>query len=159
MYGLNAIGVKGKNNLRDRTMIYGLLTVISSATVLSLKRLTKIERPDGSGANSFPSGHTATAFAAAEFLRQEFKDVSPLYGVAGYAAATATGVIRLYNNKHWVSDVVAGAGFGIVSTKLAYWIYPFIKNKLFRSKNSNALFVPYYQSGGSGLSLIYTIKN
>ena len=76
-----------------------------------------------------------TAFAAAEFMRQEYKDVSPLYGIAGYGAATITGILRLYNNKHWVSDVVAGAGFGILSTRLAYWIYPVIKRKLFKDKS------------------------
>ena len=134
VYGLNAFGIKGKNNLVDRTFIYGLSTFISSVFVLSLKKITKVQRPDNSGFNSFPSGHTTTAFAAAEFLRTEYKEISPLYGIAGYAAATATGVLRLYNNKHWVSDVVAGAGFGILSTKLAYLIYPTIKRKIFKSK-------------------------
>lgn len=159
VYGLNALGIKGKNNFRDRTMIYGLSTIISSAIVLPLKKITKIQRPDGSGFNSFPSGHTTTAFAAAEFLRMEYKDISPWYGIAGYAAATATGVLRLYNNKHWVSDVVAGAGFGILSTKLAYWIYPSVKRKFFKDKPTNAMVMPYYQSGGGGLALVYNFKH
>jgi membrane-associated phospholipid phosphatase len=157
VYGLNIVGIKGKNNLRDRTMIYGLSTIISASIVTPLKKITKVQRPDGSGFNSFPSGHTTTAFAAAEFLRQEYGHVSPWYGIAGYAVATATGILRLYNNKHWVSDVVAGAGFGILSTKLAYWIYPSIKRKFFKNKPMNTLITPYYQEGGVGLALVYNM--
>ena len=159
VYGLNALGVKGKNNFRDRTIIYGLSTIISSAIILPLKKITKEQRPDGSGFNSFPSGHTATAFAAAEFMRQEYKDVSPWYAIAGYTAATAIGILRLYNNKHWVGDVVAGAGVGMLSTKLAYWIYPAIKRNFFKDKPVNAIVMPYYQNGGGGLSMVYNFSH
>jgi hypothetical protein len=136
VYALNGLGVKGKNGLKDRTIIYGLSSIISTAIVLPLKQITHIQRPDNSGFNSFPSGHTTTVFAAAEFLRQEYKNVSPWYGIAGYTIATSVGVLRLYNNKHWVSDVVAGAGLGILSAKLAYWLYPVIKKKLFHQRRS-----------------------
>ncbi len=159
VYGLNALRIKGKNNFRDRTIIYALSTAISSAVVLPLKRITKIQRPDGSGYNSFPSGHTTTAFAAAEFMRQEYKNVSPWYGIAGYASATATGILRLYNNKHWVSDVVAGAGFGILSIKLSYWLYPVIKRKFFKNKSMSTMVLPFYKSGGGGLFVVYNFKN
>ena len=158
VYGLNALGIKGKNNFRDRTIIYALSTVITTAVVTPLKYITKEQRPDGSDFKSFPSGHTATAFAAAEFMRQEYKDVSPWYGILGYAAAATTGVLRLYNNKHWVGDVVAGAGFGVLSTKLAYWIYPSIKRKLFKEKPMNAMVMPFYQHNGGGLSLVYNFR-
>jgi len=132
VYGLNAIGIKGKNNFRDRTMIYLLSNAIMGVTVQSLKALTKVQRPDGFGKNAFPSGHTATAFVAAEFLYQEYKDASPWYGVVGYLAATTTGILRMYNNRHWFRDIVPGAGFGILSTKLAYWMYPIIKRKFLK---------------------------
>lgn len=158
VYVLNAAGVKGQNNFRDRSFIYAITTVISSAAVLSLKSITKVERPDGSGNNSFPSGHTTTAFAAAAFLQHEYKNVSPRYGIAGYAAATATGVIRLYNNKHWVSDVVAGAGVGIISTQLAYLIYPVLKRKLFKNKPVSTIVVPWYQHNNAGLSVVYNFN-
>lgn len=159
VYGLNALGIKGKNNLRDRTIIYVMSTVITTAMVTPLKHITKEERPDGSNNQSFPSGHTATAFAAAEFMRQEYKDVSPWYGVLGYGAAAATGILRLYNNKHWVGDVVAGAGFGVLSTKLAYWIYPAIKRKLFKDKPMNTMVMPFYQNHGGGLSVVYNFSH
>jgi PAP2 superfamily len=159
VYGLNIIGIKGKNNLRDRTIIYAISTIISVAVIKPIKYSTDVPRPNGLGYNSFPSGHTTTAFAAAEFLMQEYKAVSPWYGVAGYAVAATTAALRVYNNRHWVSDVVAGAGFGILSTKLAYWVYPFIKKKLFKTRPASAIILPYYQPGSAcGLALVYNFK-
>jgi hypothetical protein len=159
VYGLNIAGIKGENNLRDGTMIYLLSSIIQNTTVFSIKKLSRQLRPDSSGYNSFPSGHTATAFASAEFLYREYKDISPWYGVAGYTMAAATGYLRMYNNKHWFSDVVAGAGIGILSTKVAYWIYPAIKRKLFKNKPVNTMILPYYQKGGGGIALVYTFKH
>jgi membrane-associated phospholipid phosphatase len=80
--------------------MYGISSLIMGVTVNAGKRITAETRPDGSNNHSFPSGHTATAFASAEFLRQEYKDISPWYGIAGYVAAIATGYLRIYNNKH-----------------------------------------------------------
>ncbi|MCW3093040.1 MAG: hypothetical protein JWP81_4109 [Ferruginibacter sp.] len=155
VYGLNALGIKGRNNFRDRSMIYLISNVFLTSSVFGLKKLTHELRPDGEDYYSFPSGHTAEAFASAEFLRQEYKDVSPWYGIAGYVAAGATGALRMYNNRHWMSDVLAGAGVGIASTKLAYWIYPSIKRKLFKDKPMNTMIMPYYQSGGAGIAMVY----
>jgi membrane-associated phospholipid phosphatase len=155
VYGLNILGIKGKNNLVDRSMIYLISNIFLTTTVTSLKSLTAQQRPDGSSFLSFPSGHTAEAFASAEFMRQEYKDVSPWYGVAAYAAATATGYLRIYNNKHWLSDVVAGAGIGIASTKLAYLVYPLIKRKFTKNKNNNTILLPYFQNGSTGIAMVH----
>ena len=159
VYTLNAIGIKGRNNFRDRTMIYLLSNAMMGITVKSLKAITKIQRPDGFGTNAFPSGHTATAFAAAEFLRQEYKDISPWYGIAGYAVATTTAYLRIYNNRHWFRDLLPGAGIGIISTKVAYWIYPAIKRKFFKNKPMNTMIMPYYQNSAGGISLIHHFNN
>jgi PAP2 superfamily len=137
VYALNAAGVKGKNNFRDRTITYLLSNAMMGITVQAIKKITRVARPEGCGTNAFPSGHTATAFAGAEFLRQEYKDVSPWYGIAGYVAATTTGALRMFNNKHWFRDVVAGAGFGILSTQVAYVLAPIIIKKLFHKKPVN----------------------
>lgn len=155
VYTLNAIGIKGKNNFRDRTVIYLMSNAIMGVAVQSLKDITKVQRPDGFGTNAFPSGHTATAFVSAEFLRQEYKDVSPWYGIAGYAAATTTAYLRMYNNRHWFRDLLPGAGIGILSTKGAYWLYPAIKRKLFKDKSMNTLVMPYYQNRGGGVAMVY----
>ena len=155
VYGLNAVGIKGKNNFRDRTIIYAMSELIQSAIVFPVKSLVAENRPDKSNRLSFPSGHTACAFVSAEFMRQEYKDVSPWYGIAGYAAAAGTGFLRMYNNKHWFSDVVAGAGIGIMSTKLSYWIYPVIKKKLFRDKEVSTVVMPLYQDGALAVGLVH----
>jgi PAP2 superfamily len=134
VYGLNAVGIKGKNNFRDRTLIYLTANAMMGITVQTIKAITKVPRPDGFGTNAFPSGHTATAFLGAEFLHQEYSDKSPLYGAGGYLLATATGILRMYNNRHWMRDVIAGAGYGMISTKLAYITYPYIKRFVFKNE-------------------------
>ncbi len=132
--GLNLAGVKGKHSFKDELIVYGISSIIMIGAVRSLKPLTHELRPDGSAYNSFPSGHTATAFAAAEWLRMEYGHKSPWIGVAGYAVATSIGVLRVYNNRHWVSDVVAGAAIGFLSTRIAYAVYPWVKRHIFHSK-------------------------
>jgi len=152
VYGLHLVGIKGKNDLVDATGIYVLSTAIMGVSVQTTKRLSQHERPDGSDQHSFPSGHASTAFASAEFLRKEYADVSPWYGYAGYTIAAATGVLRLQHNKHWFGDVVAGAGFGILSTKAAYLLYPELK-KLFKGKNTSSYsIIPAYQQKRIGLN-------
>lgn len=154
VYGLNAIGIKGKNNFKDRTIILGTAYIIMGTTVYGMKKLTAIERPDGSSKNSFPSGHTATAFMGAEFLYQEYKDISIWYGITGYIVATGTGFFRMYNDRHWFTDIVTGAGIGILSTKIAYWVHPWLKEKVFKNKNdTNGLVMPFYNGKEYGLGL------
>ncbi|MGI9526364.1 MAG: phosphatase PAP2 family protein, partial [Weeksellaceae bacterium] len=91
VYALNAMGVKGRHNLKDRTIILGTAYAIMGSTVNIIKYTSHVKRPDGSSNTSFPSGHTATAFMGAEFLYQEYKDISIWYGIAGYVVATGTG--------------------------------------------------------------------
>ncbi|MDB4922943.1 phosphatase PAP2 family protein [Mucilaginibacter sp.] len=129
-YGLNLAGIHGKNTFVDRSMTYLLAQGMTELTVFSLKKATHRARPNGSNSYSFPSGHTANAFAGAEFMAQELGEKSPFYSAIGYAFAATTGVFRIYHKDHWFSDVVAGAGFGILSTKGAYLLYPVIRNSL-----------------------------
>jgi membrane-associated phospholipid phosphatase len=165
VYALNMAGIKGKHNFADRTILLGMSSVLATSSTFFIKKATARLRPDGSTYNSFPSGHTSVAFMTAQFMWEEYKDVSPWYGVAGYAVATATGVLRIYNNRHWVSDVVAGAGLGILSTKAAYWAYPRIQ-RLISGKNGeressvHALIMPNYnaQWKSAGLSAILMMK-
>jgi hypothetical protein len=139
VYGLDAIGVKSRNNLADRSIMYLATAALTGVVVSSMKPLASVKRPDGSATNSFPSGHTTSAFAAAEFLHQEYKHSSPFISIAGYAAATATGVLRMYNNRHFLSDVVCGAGLGMLSTKLVYLAYPAVKRKISKRKTKTVL--------------------
>ncbi len=159
VYGLNNIGIQGKNNLKDRSIILGTSFLLVFTSVIALKHITNVERPDGT-AFAFPSGHTATAFAGAEFLWQEYKDKSIWYGISGYAVATATGIFRITNNKHWLTDVVAGAGIGILSTKIAYWLNPYIKEKIFKATERKTVIMvaPFYDNKQLGLNMLLHFK-
>jgi membrane-associated phospholipid phosphatase len=120
-------------------------TLIMATSVRALKKITHSQRPDGSNYESFPSGHTATAFAAAEFMRVEYQHSHPLLSMTGYVAAAATGALRMYNNRHWLSDIAGGAGIGILSTQAAYALYPVMKRYLFPDRDyGSALLMPYY---------------
>jgi membrane-associated phospholipid phosphatase len=65
----------------------------------------------------------------------------------------------MYNNKHWFRDLLPGAGIGIASTKIVYWIYPAIKRKLFKDKPMNTMIMPYYQTNGGGISMVYNFQH
>jgi len=123
VYGLNAAGVKGKHSVQRSTVSYLFSAASMALVVNTLKRSARVERPDGSAFNSFPSGHTANSFMNAAFLDKEYGQYRhPLYGIGAYAMASATAVGRQMNNRHWVSDVLAGAGIGLLSTELGYFI-------------------------------------
>jgi membrane-associated phospholipid phosphatase len=154
LLALNGLGVKGRHGVIDQAGILLLSNILLSVTVNSIKNTSHQLRPDGSAYSSFPSGHTAEAFAGAELLRMEYKDVSPWYGVAGYAAAATTGYLRMYNNRHWFSDVVAGAGVGIASAKIAYWLYPVLKNAFLKSRLKHTVVIPSYQNRAILLNLV-----
>lgn len=114
------------NNKEHRFWIYTEKLLVGGAImnvfVQPLKHFTKQTRPDGSDELSFPSGHTANAFTSATIFVDEFARNKPWLAAAVYAGAGSVGVLRILNNKHWAGDVLAGAGFGILSAKLAEWI-------------------------------------
>ena len=161
VYGLNWAGVKGKNNFLDRSLIYVVSVSLAGITTGIIKRSTDVLRPDGSDYLSFPSSHTALAFASATFLHEEYKDQSIWYGVAGYSIATASGVLRMLNNKHWMSDVLVGAGIGILATKVTYLLYPLVKDCIGTRRRqkgaSNLSLVPYVAGNHYGIHLQYQI--
>ncbi len=119
--GMKIAGVEGRSDWGRYLASTAMSYAIMAGFVNGIKYTAKEMRPDGSTANSWPSGHTATAFVGATILHKEYGMTrSPWYSVAGYGVATATGVMRVLNNRHWISDVLSGAGIGIMSTELAY---------------------------------------
>lgn len=154
IYGLNLCGVKGQHDAIGQTIILGTAYALMGISVSTIKHTSNVERPDGSTFNSFPSGHTATAFVGAEVLRREYWHVSPWIGVAGYAVAAGTGFFRMYNNRHWFTDVLAGAGIGILSVEIAYWLYPTISKALLPKRSKQRLLLsPYISSKEKGLAV------
>lgn len=134
VYVLNGLGIQGKSSFLDANRQYLLSSLGMAVVVQTTKHITKLVRPDGYGHNAFPSGHTAVAFVAAEFLNQEYKGRSFIIPALGYTAAATVGYMRLYNNKHWFKDIISGAGIGMGITRLVYWYYPRIKQKFWPEK-------------------------
>ncbi|MBK7966541.1 MAG: phosphatase PAP2 family protein [Bacteroidetes bacterium] len=120
-YGMLASGSKG--NAWHYTRQIALTEFILGVSVTGIKTWTKVLRPDGGSKNSFPSGHTAQAFASATLFADYFAQDNPWLKAAAYLTATSVGVLRVMNNRHWVPDVIAGAGVGILSAKLSAFVF------------------------------------
>jgi membrane-associated phospholipid phosphatase len=127
VYGLAAFNQKGEHKLLKATSLAVQSEILMILMVRPMKYITHETRPNG-GANSFPSGHTAQAFMAATFLHKEYGQKSIWYSIGGYTVATGVAACRMLANKHWASDVLAGAGFGILSTNLVYLYHKHRKN-------------------------------
>lgn len=141
-FGLKFSGVKGRNKLLRSAFSYGAGLAIMGVLVNGIKYTAKVERPDGTAKNSFPSGHTAMAFTNATFMHKEFGWVNPSYSIAGYGTATFTGIARGLNNRHWFPDILAGAGIGILSTQLGY----FFIDRIYKNKGDYRNGRPYSQA-------------
>jgi len=122
VYALDAFNIKPAHGFWQRSKIFIAGNILVAASVFSVKNLHYVERPDKSDRHSFPSGHTAIAFLGADFFYREFRYTKKWWIYSGYVVATAVGAYRIINNKHWLSDVVAGAGFGILSNRISYFI-------------------------------------
>jgi len=157
VYGLNALGIKGEHDFANRTVLLIKSELIMAALVLPLKKLTAFPRPDTGAPTSFPSGHTAQAFAAATFLHKEYGKEHPLYSILGYTTATGIGVLRVLNNRHWMSDVLVGAGIGILSTNLAYLTHQYNWGK-HHKRFSGATVIPSYGQKAMGLYVSMPIR-
>lgn len=142
IYAGKYLGFKSKNDFVHQTINIALANAIMCGVVIVLKNTFKEERPDGSNNLSYPSGHTATAFTNASLLFYEYKDANFWYASSGFLFATATGLLRIANNKHYASDVLTGAGIGTaVGLLVSYW-HPFQSFNLGKSKKTTALVYP-----------------
>lgn len=152
VYGLNAVGVKGKNNFGNRTAIVVKSLLLNDLMVHSLKTWVDSDRPNGEP-RSFPSGHTSVAFALAHFMHKEYGEKSIWYSIGAYTCATTVGMMRVAKNAHWISDVVAGAGFGILSTELVYLTHQY---KWDNEHIKNFDIFPWSNRKQNGLAVVYT---
>lgn len=121
MLGLKAFGYEGRTRWAGMLVSDAFSVGIMTVAVRGVKYIVNRQRPNG-GNHSFPSGHTATAFMTATMLHKEYGWRSPWFSIGGYTVAALTGVSRMMNNAHWMSDVVAGAAVGIGSVHLGYYL-------------------------------------
>lgn len=128
IYGFEIAGMKPRTDFKNRTAILIKGQILNLGMVYILKKSLKETRPDGT-AFSFPSGHTANAFAGATMLSIEYGEQYKWVPYAAYGVATGVGLMRMANNKHYISDILFGAGLGILSMKAAYWTHQYKWNK------------------------------
>lgn len=105
-------------------------TLLAGGAAMALKAVLGRDRPADSSDdpyqfhlfrfkdNSFPSGHTAVAFALATSLARETPD--KWTDAAFFTVATVTAYARMHDDRHWASDVVFGAGIGILSARFVH---------------------------------------
>lgn len=120
VYGLDIVGVKAQHDWINRTIVLAKAELLANGITQTLKYTVREQRPSGTAKESFPSGHTTQAFVSATFMHHEFGKQSVWYSILAYSMATSTGAMRMLNDRHWLSDVLAGAAIGIFSTELIY---------------------------------------
>jgi membrane-associated phospholipid phosphatase len=157
-------GLAAKNpEAETAALMAGKAIIISGAYAFVFKEIFQRKRPydadppdagywggpgNGFHYNSFPSGHATVAFAAASAISTYYSDRIWI-GITSYSLASLVGVSRIYDNKHWASDVMAGAVLG-------YAIGRMVANK--QKKQSWFGLAPYYNGWASGITLSYDLK-
>lgn len=146
MIGGKLAGLKSRSDLTNQIILTAKSEILVTSVVTVLKNVISDWRPDGSANNSMPSGHTAQAFASAALLDMEYRETSPWISTAGYLMAAATGCFRVSNNRHWISDVLVGAGIGIGCVKLVY------KTHKYKWGNTKpVVIIPAIRQNGGGI--------
>ncbi len=147
-----SIGIKSKHSFKERAVVEAT-AYITMAVLTNIGKYTfKEKRPDSNARNSFPSGHTATVFTGAELMREEY---GLGMGIGAYTVAAGVAFLRLYNGRHWLNDVIAGAGVGILSARIGYWMLP-LYQRWFKWNNpcSNIMVIsPTYNPAEHSLSI------
>lgn len=155
-WGMKLAGVQGRSSWKELAVSNVFSAALMAGMVNTLKYTTKENRPDNSSNNSFPSGHTATAFMCATILHKEYGMLSPWYSIGGYTLAGATGIMRQLNNRHWIGDVLVGAGIGMIATDLGYFFSDLIYKPYFNANTSSdddmRYWAPSFLSFNMGIS-------
>ena len=92
-------------------------------------------------------------------MYHEYKDSNQFTAYSGYVFAAATGALRMMNNRHYISDVLAGAGIGILTVNLVYRFEP-LKNwhPFGIGAEKDILIFPNIGSDSCGISLVIEFK-
>jgi hypothetical protein len=151
MYTADLLKIESKNDAFTQTKYLLIAGIATNMVTYGLKYATAETRPNGEDLLSFPSGHTANAFVMATVLFHEFKDTKPVLAYSGFVFASATGALRVLNNEHWVSDVLVGAGIGIMVTDLVYRFEPLKNWNPFKNKKVSTIISPSYKENTMGL--------
>lgn len=144
MYAFDFLKIPARNNVWNQTKYLFFSELFTAGIVHLLKNTLKVQRPNNGAYTSFPSGHTSQAFVASQVLFNEYYQTNKFIGLSGYLFSGATGALRMVNNKHWLPDVVLGAGIAILVTNVVYHFEP-LKNWNpwpQKKRNNTLLFTP-----------------
>lgn len=154
--GLGAVGIKCNHSFKERFAAGATAYLAMGIMVNATKYAVREKRPDSNARNSFPSGHTATVFMGAELIRQEY---GLGISIGAYTIAAGVAFLRIYNDRHWLNDVVAGAGIGILSARIGYWMLPLYQKWFHWDKSATVVLLPNYnlenKSIGIGLAATF----
>ena len=121
-WAMKICGVKSRSTTKRMIASNLFATGLTIGLAQTLRCTVTENRPDGKGSNSLPSVHASLAYMGATVLSREYGHISPWITIGGYTAATGTQMLRIGHNAHWMNDVFMGAGIGVVSTNLAYYL-------------------------------------
>lgn len=124
--------ITGNRKLEHSSLSIARAVAISTGLYTATKSIIRRQRPvrtdnpylfalpfSSVGYTSFPSGHSNTVFAVATAFALEYKEHKWVPWVV-YPIATLTALARIYENRHWTSDVLVGASFGHFITRAVY---------------------------------------
>ncbi|MBL7898312.1 MAG: phosphatase PAP2 family protein [Crocinitomicaceae bacterium] len=138
LYTADLFGAKAKNNVWNQTKYIAISELITSGIVQALKYSLKVQRPNNGSFNSYPSGHTSQAFVQSQVLYNEFRETNKLLAYSGFLFSVPTGALRIINNRHWVPDVLLGAGIAMLVTNTVYYFEPLKNWNPWKKKNKKA---------------------
>lgn len=118
--------------------------IINGISTTVFKSIVGRERPDGNGHESFPSGHTSDSFCFAAVIDHR---LGHLWGIPAYGVAVLTGLSRMESDRHYLSDVVMGAGMGMIigySVSAHHDDWPYRKRWHYTDKKKRLLENAYY---------------
>ena len=122
--GLGLTGVKSRHAFLDRSLESAISYFFGLGSGFVLKKLIYSPRPDGSGNDSFPSGHTIISVIGSELIRMDY---GWGWGAGAYALSGMVAYSRLYSDVHWLGDILAGTGLGILSAHVGGWMLEPVK--------------------------------
>lgn len=151
MYTADLFHVPAKNTVWNQTKFLIMSEAITSGIVWGLKLGLGIQRPNNGSFTAYPSGHTSQAFVQSQVLFNEFRETAPLLASTGFIFSISTGALRVLNNRHWVPDVLFGAGIGMLVTNIIYHYEPLKDWNPFEKKNNrkNDMQMSFMPSFGS----------
>jgi membrane-associated phospholipid phosphatase len=151
------------NRLAGTSLTAGKALIVAGAFSVVVKQLTHRHRPfqddvpdhanwDGPFSsieyNSFPSGHSTAAFSMATVYAMEYWNTIWV-PVLAYTLATGTAVSRVYDNRHWTSDVVIGSALGFVTGRFMW--------KQSRKGNSRLIILPSANTHSASVTCLFRI--